>query len=537
MKRVRHSIGMKFFLIMLLLLVGCSFLIYLFITLALPAQYEDYIARKEQNEADDFYEKIGGKTSDEASNLLYKKCIVEDKSILIFKDKVLVNEISDSDNTLGTGKYNYTFNIKDNHGNYDEEDTVYVYVLAEHSDVNWFAMSQTNQTEVSEDDTIMTEDDLKCNGNSWSTQREDGQEEKHYVKSTLSLLDGSTYTMYTSYVYQPINDIGNVLAELFRFVVPVILLISIAAAFLYANIVSHPIISLSKSAKQIAKMDLDTRCSTKRKDEIGILANSLNEMAVNLAASLKELEQRNELLQSEMQKEKELERKRKDFFNMASHELKTPITVLRGYLEGMIYEIGVYQNRDEYLLKSLDKLEKMEQLVRELLNISRMDQMYLSLKCNNCSLQEIINTVLVELEELREEGNISIQNWIKNPITIRADKSLISRIMMNVIKNAIVHSPKGAQVIIDEKETERCLEISVINTDTAIPEEELPYLFLPFYRVDKSHNRNTRGSGLGLYIISIILDTYHFEYEINNIKAGVEFRIKIPFQDIFIGDK
>lgn len=537
MKRIRHSIGMKFFLIMLLLLAGCSFFIYLFITLALPAQYEDYIARKEQKEADAFYEKIGGKAYDETSKLLYEKCIVEDKSILIFKNKEFVNEVSDNDNTLGTGKYSYTVNIKDNHENYDEGDTVYVYVLAEHSDVNWFAASQSNQIEVSADDMFMKEDDLKRNGSSWSTQQEDEQEEKHYVKSMLSLLDGSTYTMYTSYVYQPINDISNVLAELFQFVVPVILLISIAAAFLYANIVSRPIITLSKSAKQIAKMDLDTRCSTKRKDEIGILANSLNEMAVNLAASLEELEQRNELLQSEMQKEKELERKRKDFFNMASHELKTPITVLRGYLEGMLYEIGVYQNRDEYLLKSLEKLEQMEQLVRELLNISRMEQMHLALECNNCNLQEIINTVLVELEELREEGNISIQNRIQNPIIIRADKTPISRIMMNVIKNAIVHSPNGAQVIIDTKETERCLEISVINTDTAIPEEELPYLFQPFYRVDKSHNRNTGGSGLGLYIISIILDTYHFEYEINNIKAGVEFQIKIPFQDMLTGHK
>ena len=528
MKRIRYSIGMKFFLIMLLLLAGCSFLIYLFITLALPVQYEDYIARKEQKEADAFYKEISGKTYEATSKLIYEKCIIEDKSILIFKDRTLVNEVSGNDNTMDTSKTNYTFYINKKYGNYVDEGKVYIYVLAKNSNVNWFSKSQTSQTELSADDNIMTEDYLKSNGNSWSAQSENGQEEKHYVKSTLSLYDDSTYTMYTSYVYQPINDIGNVLTELFRFVVPVILLISIAAAFLYAKIVSRPIISLSKSAKQMAKMDLDTQCSTKRKDEIGILANSLNELAVNLSASLRELEQQNETLQSEMQIEKELDKKRRDFFNMASHELKTPITVLRGYLEGMIYEIGIYQNRDEYLTKSLEKLEHMEQLVRELLNISRMEQMHLPSENKNCNLQEIIDTVIVELEELRQKGNIRIKNRIKQPIFVYADKNQMFRIMMNIIKNAIVHSPNEAQVLIDTRESAQYLELSVINTDTSIPEKELPYLFQPFYRIDKSHNRNTGGSGLGLYIISIILDAYHFGYEIKNTKAGVEFNIKIP---------
>lgn len=532
MKRIRYSIGMKFFLIMLLLLAGCSFLIYMFITLALPVQYEDYIARKEQKEADAFYKEITGKTYEETSKLIYEKCVVEDKSILIFKDRTLVNEVSDNDNTMNTGKNNYTVHIKDNYGNYVKGDKIYVYVLAQNPNVNWFSTSQTNPTGSVADGDIMTEDYLKSNGNSWTARSENGQEEKHYVRSTLSLYDGSTYTIYTSYVYQPINDIGNVLAELFRFVVPVILLISMAAAFLYAKIVSRPIISLSKSAKQMAKMDLDTQCSTKRKDEIGILANSLNELAVNLSASLRELEQQNETLQSEMQIEKELDKKRRDFFNMASHELKTPITVLRGYLEGMIYEIGIYQNRDEYLMKSLEKLEQMEQLVRELLNISRMEQMHLSSENNNCNLQEIIDTVIVELEELRQKGNIRIKNRIKQPIFVHADKTQMFRIIMNIIKNAIVHSPDRAQVMIDTRKSGQYLELSVINTDTFISEEELPYLFQPFYRIDKSHNRNTGGSGLGLYIISIILDAYHFGYEIKNTKAGVEFNIKIPSSDI-----
>ena len=119
---------------------------------------------------------------------------------------------------------------------------------------------------------------------------------------------------------------------------------------------------------------LQLRCAEERTDEIGTLAHSLNTLADRLSATMQALQEANASLQADIHRERELEQARLNFFSAASHELKTPITIIKGQLSGMLDGIGAYTDRDKYLARSLTVLGQMEGLVQELLTLCRMEQ-------------------------------------------------------------------------------------------------------------------------------------------------------------------
>lgn len=303
-----------------------------------------------------------------------------------------------------------------------------------------------------------------------------------------------------------------------------ILFISFISAFIYSKIITKPIIKISKDAEKMSSLELDTRCSVKSNDEIGILASSLNNLSKNLSLSLNELKDKNIILKKEIEKEREIDKMRRDFFNAVSHELKTPITIIKGQLEGMIYNVGVYKDRDKYLNRSLKVTESMEKLIKEILTISRMESNNFKLDLNEENLSFILKESLNEYYDLAEYKNIKINLKLEEDLYVKIDKNLFKKALGNILNNALMYSPKSSIIYIYL--TKNPLSLEIINTNAFIQEEIIDKLFTPFYRIDKSRNRNTGGSGLGLYIVKNILELHNFKYEIKNIDIGVSFKIK-----------
>src|SRR5699024_5190268 len=133
----------------------------------------------------------------------------------------------------------------------------------------------------------------------------------------------------------------------------VLLAFSLLCAFFYSRYITRPIVRMSGIAGKMAVLDFHWECGEKRRDEIGKLGRSLDKLAQRLDAALADLESANQALRGEVEQERELDRQRMAFFNAASHELKTPVTILKGQLSGMLDGVGVYQDRDKYLLRSL----------------------------------------------------------------------------------------------------------------------------------------------------------------------------------------
>ena len=230
-------------------------------------------------------------------------------------------------------------------------------------------------------------------------------------------------------------------------------------------------------------------------------------------------------LKEDVEREKQLEQQQLSFFSAVSHELKTPITILKGQIQGMLYNVGGYKDRDKYLQKSYRVTERMENLVQEILSISKMKTSAFTLSLERINLSQLVYTCIGENKELAIQHNIEIIEQIENDIFVSVDNTLMKKALNNIINNAIVYSPEDNEVIIHLYKKQNKLILDIENTGAHIDEQEISELFLPFTRYEKSRNRNTGGSGLGLYLVKMILDLHEMPFTMKNAERGIIFSI------------
>lgn len=318
------------------------------------------------------------------------------------------------------------------------------------------------------------------------------------------------------------NELTMAFLELLPLLLLLILLISALGAFLCSRVLVRPVLEISRVSKRMANLDMSWECGVHRTDEIGVLANSLNTMAKRLDIAMKELESANEQLRKDMEHITELSRQRRDFFAAASHELKTPITILKGQIESMILGIGKYKDTGNVLPGILKEVENMERLVKEILSISKIEMEGLAGKTKQVPLTDTLSKVTGALLPLARERQVAIHSQLAEDVTVWGNASLLEKAVHNILSNAIRHSPEGAEVFIHLTPS----ALTVANTGISIPEEDLSVLFTPFYRVEKSRNKSTGGSGLGLYLVKTILELHGFQYRLNNTETGVIFTVE-----------
>lgn len=276
---------------------------------------------------------------------------------------------------------------------------------------------------------------------------------------------------------QPINEANKVLRNLVPFTIFAAILIGILGAYIYSNTITKPLIEI-------------------------------------------------------IEKERREEENRQEFIATISHELKTPITIISGQLEGMIYNIGKYKDRDKYLKESYTSTQELKDLVNEMIEISKTDIMSASFKPTTLSVKELVEAILKRQEFLIDEKNLKTRVAISSDAKINADKDKFSKALYNIINNAIKYTPEGENINI--RFIERGFKPSILeveNTGITISDESLKNIFNPFFRVEKSRSRKTGGSGLGLYLTSQILAKHGFEYKMTNRGNAVLFTIEFTSRD------
>ncbi|MGF9978561.1 sensor histidine kinase [Viridibacillus arvi] len=336
-------------------------------------------------------------------------------------------------------------------------------------------------------------------------------------------------TLVVFATFQPINEASQVLALFLPYISIIVIVIGLGSAYLYSRFITKPLIYINQGAQKMANLDFSEKIEVRSNDELAELSNSLNDMSVNLQHTMHDLKKANQQLKSDIEKERKIEQKRREFFSIVAHELKTPLTVMKGYLEGMIYNIGPYQNRDQYLKKNHQIIESMEQLVREILSMSKLEQHTFKLQLEEVNLSELINTITKDLEFFASQKDIQMIKQIGSHHLIYTDRVLLEKACKNIVHNAIMYSPHGEKVYITlTADSKQHIQIKVINTGIKIKEEDLQQIFEPFYRIEKSRNRNTGGSGLGLYIVKQVFETLSITYSLNNTEHGIQFLVTIP---------
>ena len=306
----------------------------------------------------------------------------------------------------------------------------------------------------------------------------------------------------------------------------VVLAISLLGALIYSRYITRPIVRLSGISEKMAGLDFSWTCGEKRGDEIGMLADNLNRLSQRLSAALTELRSANEALRRDIDRERELERQRSAFFAAASHELKTPVTVLKGQLSGMLAGVDVYQDRDKYLARSLAVTGRMEKLVREMLTISRMERQGFAARREPLDLSGLIQRQVELAGDLALGREQQIKADIQPGLGAAGDSVLLGRMAANLLTNGLNYSPHGAALTVRLYAGADGPVFEVENSGARIPDEALPHLFEAFYRVDASRSRETGGSGLGLYLVKMILDRHGAGCEITNTAGGVLARVR-----------
>lgn len=226
---------------------------------------------------------------------------------------------------------------------------------------------------------------------------------------------------------------------------------------------------------------------------------------------------------------KKLEQVRTDFVANVSHELKTPVTSIKGFTETLL---DGAMNSEPLRVKFLNIIakesERLQTLIEELLELSKIEQSYFKLNWATTDLKRIIEEVYDLLKEKASTKDIFLDLVIEGDTTLEGDAARLKQIAINLVNNAIMYTPSGGKVTIFLKGRDSRVELDVIDTGVGISENELPRIFERFYRIDRARSRNSGGTGLGLAIVKHLVEAHAAKITVNSeIGKGTTFSIEL----------
>lgn len=533
-KYIKSKISIKIFLLTMVVLMGIAGISYGFVAALMPRTYSDSLNRTLAAKAKQLAESLKDYTLENAETLMGEFSDANQSRVVLLDEK---GEILREWNSYGgSTSWEGDFAILEDTVSGVAEDTE----MPAEGTVDGIESTEAGAAEMSTETTDAIESaevgiarDAEMNTEETTDtvySTEELMEQLAMGHYPVSFKDSEkSYTLFvfgsTRLVNQAVEALGKIMPWLFLSC----FFISVILSFFYSRYLSRPVRALSQASGKMADLDFSVRTAMKRTDELGILSENLDCMAGNLDQALKSLQQANSQLKSEMEQEREQEQRRMEFFAAASHELKTPITILKGQIEGMAQNVGVYKDRDRYLARAGEVTVTLQGMVQEILTISKMESAGFQVKKKEINLAELIRVQIAELNDLLEEKEMALTLSLPETCKCMADPGLMETVIRNLLVNALRYSPAGEEIRVEllKKEQEKELVFTIENTGVHIPEQDFGRIFDAFYRVDSSRNRKNGGSGLGLYIVREILEQHGAWYEIKNTKKGVLFQFKI----------
>ncbi|GLV64033.1 two-component sensor histidine kinase [Bacillus mycoides] len=320
---------------------------------------------------------------------------------------------------------------------------------------------------------------------------------------------------------QPVNEAMLVLKDYYVYALIIVFLVIILLSFYYSKIIVKPLIKINRVTKKMANFDFSEKLPVTADDEIGGLSGSINTLSVNLKDRIDRLNVANTKLQQDIERERQLEKTRKEFISGVSHELKTPLSVIRSFAEGI--QDGVSKDTTYYTNVILEETDNMNRLIVEMLELAKLESGTYKLEMSTFSIGELIQQIYTKLLFSMEEKHLQVDIHADSSLFVKANRSRIEQVVVNLLSNAIRYTPDGERIHVSVVETEDNVKIEIENTGNPIPEESLEKIWDRFYRLDASRSRHTGGTGLGLSIVKNILDLHHAEYGVYNTTNSVVF--------------
>ncbi|MCI9463928.1 MAG: cell wall metabolism sensor histidine kinase WalK [Lachnospiraceae bacterium] len=299
----------------------------------------------------------------------------------------------------------------------------------------------------------------------------------------------------------------------------------LALNYLMGRFISNPVSELSRAARQMAQLDFSSPCRIHADDELGELAGNLNKMADNLQQTFASLEEANLKLEQDVEQKKRLLAERRELVDNLSHEMKTPLGVIRAYAEGLQDETDE-EKRQRYSEVIITETERMSSLITTLLDLSALENGAALLHPERFDFTDFLEIVAGRLLIDTPDADFELQYELpEHPVYVNADKNRMEQVLDNLIVNAKRNVRPGGILKLSLKENDGRLDFSIFNEGPLIPQENMSKIWTKFYR-----DRNSRysGSGLGLAIAAQILSMHNLPYGAANQPEGVVFYFSIP---------
>lgn len=285
-----------------------------------------------------------------------------------------------------------------------------------------------------------------------------------------------------------------------------ILLIGLAASYALARSITVPLLRLHAGVQQIKKGDFRHTVAVTTKDEIAALAEAFNDMAMTLDYN---------------------NRQRQRLLTDIAHELKTPLAVIQGNLEGMLD--GVVPADKEQLGSLYEETVHLNHLIRDLRDLSLAEAGQLKLDKTDTNVEQLLAHAIAMLRPLTEEKKITLTAEFTKVPPVQADPMRLSQVVYNLLTNAIRYTGHGGQIRVSTGSDDKWLEMVVEDNGQGIAKEDLPHIFDHFYRADKSRSRGSGGTGIGLSIVKQIIELHGGRVEVaSSVGKGTRFTVFLP---------
>lgn len=326
-------------------------------------------------------------------------------------------------------------------------------------------------------------------------------------------LNNTTYIFLNSSL-KPLDASIELLKSQFTYIVIITLLVSVIISYFLSKMISNPIIKISDSAKKLANGNFDVKFDTD---------NGLYE--------INELSETLELAKNELSKTDEL---RRDLMANVGHDLKTPLTMIKAYAEmTRDFENQSVQKRNDNLNIIIEETDRLNILVQDILDLSKLQSKTYELKYEKFDLDELIRNVIKRFYILIDNEGYQIVYDNKKSIMINADKKRIEQVIYNLVNNAINYTGDDKNIYINIKNKNKNLIVEIIDTGKGIDKSEIKHIWNKYYHNEKKHKRNAIGTGLGLSIVKTILENHNYKYGVKSSKGkGSTFYFEIDSKDV-----
>ena len=384
---------------------------------------------------------------------------------------------------------------------------------------------------------IMQEEKIKNNviekNNKYTISRfRDNKTNLNFIMLTANL--DNSYKLYIRMPVAAIEESVNISNEFLSIIAIFVIIIGGIVLSIVSKRFSDPIIELNEITKNMSKLDFTQKYKTSDlNDEIDTLGENINLLSDRLENTINQLRNTNIELEKDIEEKSKIDEMRKSFISDVSHELKTPIALIQGYSEGLIENINSDdESRKFYAEVILDEATKMDKLVKQLLELMKLEYGRMQFNNKEFDLVELENEIIRKASVMSEKENVIIENNTSGEIKVYADDFYIDQVLTNYITNAIKYATEingEKRVRIENKlnEENNKVRIKVFNTFIQFSEEEINRIWNRFYKIDASRKRENGGNGIGLSLVKAIMNKNGNKYGVKNVAGGVEFYFEL----------